>query len=164
MACTTRVRTVIGVLTVLAAAVPLGGCGLGAGTDETTRAEELSRLEGRPLSDAEVDEIMTLAGVLCGTDGAVLDRMWAQLDAQQLELQDYIFGQVCPERADFYQASKIAINDARVTTTTAPPTTLGRTPTPRSADAPAAGEEPSGNADADDQPPGITVPSDISHD
>ena len=103
----------------------LAGCG--GGSSELTTEEQLEKLAGRPLTSAEVVEQLELADFLCGFDNRVLVEIWMQLDARQLEFQDYVFGQHCPERLSVYDETRPdtgTIPVSATTTTTPGSTTL----------------------------------------
>ncbi len=93
----------------------------GGSAPELTTAEMLEKLEGRPLTQAEVDERLALADLLCGFENRVLTRMWDDLGSEELEFQDWVFGQHCPDRLTAYSA-------ARPSTGTAPPTSTTTAP------------------------------------
>jgi hypothetical protein len=80
--------------------VGAGACS-GDGDDQST-AEILAELEGRSLTPAEVAEREEVATMLCGLDDEVLRRIWSQLDADQLEFQDFVFGRQCLTRSALY--------------------------------------------------------------
>lgn len=105
-------------LVATAMAVSLAGCG--GGDEDLTTAEQLEKLAGRRLTEAEVDEQLALADLLCGFDDRVLARIWDQLDARQLEFQDYVFGQHCPDRRELYTEARPTMG---TTEETDPPTT-----------------------------------------
>ncbi len=67
-----------------------------------TQAEVLAAIEGRQLSQAEVEEREQVAQALCRMDAAVLQEIWRELDADQLEFQDFVFTRTCAERNAFY--------------------------------------------------------------
>jgi hypothetical protein len=83
-----------------AAALP-AGCA--SDQPDLTVEQELVKLAGEPLSPAEINDRLELADLLCGFDRRVLERIWLRLDARQLEFQDFVFGQHCPERISSYQ-------------------------------------------------------------
>jgi hypothetical protein len=94
------------------------------GSDEPdlTVEQHLSKLAGRELTRTEVNEQLELADLLCGFNRRLLERIWLQLDARQLEFQDFVFGEHCPERISSYTefrpvAGTVPPGD-RVTTTT----------------------------------------------
>jgi hypothetical protein len=93
-------------ITALMTLVLTSGCGAVTEPEELTRAELLSKIEGRHLTQAEVDRQLRLADLLCGFDRRVLQRIWSELDAKQLEFQDFVFGQHCPERSPVYTAAR----------------------------------------------------------
>ena len=104
-----------------------GGCA-GAG-DELTVEEQLEKLAGQPLTSTEVAEQLALADTMCGFDDRVLTEIWDQLDARQLEFQDWVFGQHCPDRLPDYEAARPGTGDVdpailRSTTTTIDPAEL----------------------------------------
>lgn len=101
------------------AALAVTSCG--ASTPELTTEEMLEKLEGRPLTPAEVDEKLALADLLCGFENRVLTRMWDDLSPEELEFQDWVFGQHCPDRLTAYSA-------ARPNTGTAPPSSTTTLP------------------------------------
>lgn len=77
-------------------------------TDEPpapTRAELLAEIEGRSLSQAEIEERETIARALCRMDDDVLRAMWADMDNEQLAFQDFVFSQECGDRNPLYADS-----------------------------------------------------------
>ena len=82
----------------------LASCG--AAEDELTTEQQLEKLVGRPLTSTEVDEQLALADTMCAFDDDVLSEIWYQLDARQLEFQDWVFGQHCPDRLPDYEAAR----------------------------------------------------------
>lgn len=99
----------------------LSGCGRGG--DELTIEEQLEKLAGRDLTTAEVEEQLAMADLMCGFDGRVLTEIWDKLDARQLEFQDFVFGQRCPDRLS-------TLSDARDDMGTVPPDALTTTSRP----------------------------------
>lgn len=93
------VRRLIGAV-IIVATVALSGCG--GGGDDLTIEQQMSKLSGRSLSTAEVEEQLALADLMCGFDSRVLTEIWIRLDARELEFQDYVFGQHCPDRLSVY--------------------------------------------------------------
>jgi hypothetical protein len=91
----------IAALWVAALAGPLAGCA--SGEPDLTIEQHLAKLAGRPLSQTELDDRLELADLLCGFDRRVLERIWVRLDARELEFQDFVFGEHCPERISSYQ-------------------------------------------------------------
>ena len=69
---------------------------------QVTQAELLAKIEGRELSEAEVEEREQVAEALCRMDEAVLRQLWSQLDNDQLEFQDFVFTRTCAERNALY--------------------------------------------------------------
>lgn len=72
---------------------------------EITRAELLAEIEGRSLSEAEIEERETVARALCQMDDEVLRAMWAEMDNEQLAFQDFVFTQECGDRNPLYAES-----------------------------------------------------------
>jgi hypothetical protein len=113
---------VVAVLSLLVA-----GCG-GTG-DELTTEQQLEKLAGRTLTSTEVDERLALADTMCGFDDHVLTEIWDQLDPRQLEFQDWVFGQHCPDRLAAYEEARPETGDVdpailRSTTTTIDPAAI----------------------------------------
>lgn len=77
---------------------------------ELTTEEILSEIQGRPLTQAEVDERQEMANFLCALDDAILIEIWAELEVKQqtpsngadLEFQDFVFSRVCADRNTLY--------------------------------------------------------------
>ncbi len=88
---------VVLVVVVLAATA----CG-GDDEPELTVEERLAIIEGRALTPAEVNEKLSVGAALCRLDDPVLDELWQRLDAGQLPFQDFVFGELCPDRATLY--------------------------------------------------------------
>ena len=111
---------------VVAAALVLLLAGCGGGDEELTTEEQLEKLAGRTLTSAEVEDQLALADTMCAFDGRMLVEIWEQLDARQLEFQDWVFGQHCPSRLPDYEAARPetgVVDPAilRTTTTTVDP-------------------------------------------
>lgn len=64
------------------------------------------KLSGRPLTSTEITERLALADVMCDFDSRVLNAIWLELDARELEFQDYVFGQHCPDRLSIYEEAR----------------------------------------------------------
>ena len=86
-------------------AVTAGLAACSGSDDEPDRAERLAEIEGRILSEAEIEERAQVAAALCRMTDAVLVELWSQLDNRQLAFQDFVFTQECPERNDLYGRS-----------------------------------------------------------
>ncbi len=67
-----------------------------------TRAELLAEIEGRSLSEAEIEEREGVARALCQMDDDVLRAVWADMDSEQLAFQDFVFTQECGDRNPLY--------------------------------------------------------------
>ena len=68
---------------VTASLVMLGVLGVSACSDdepEVTRAELLAEIEGRSLSEAEIEERESVARALCAMDDEVLRAIWSEMD------------------------------------------------------------------------------------
>ena len=72
---------------------------------EATRAELLAEIEGRSLSEAEIEEREAVARALCQMDDDVLRAVWADMDSEQLAFQDFVFTQECGDRNPLYASS-----------------------------------------------------------
>jgi hypothetical protein len=72
---------------------------------EQSRAALLAEIEGRSLSEAEVEERESVARALCQMDDDVLRAVWAEMNDEQLEFQDFVFTQECGDRNPLYAAS-----------------------------------------------------------
>lgn len=72
---------------------------------EVTRAELLTQIEGRSLSEAEIEERESVARALCEMDDDVLRAIWAEMDNEQLAFQDFVFTQECGDRNPLYADS-----------------------------------------------------------
>lgn len=103
-------------------------CG-GEDEPELTTEEQLELIEGRPLTAVEVTDLLNVASALCDLDEPVLDAVWQRLSTEQLEFQDFVFSETCPERSVFYAGltgryvTDEAVNSGVVTSTTRPPST-----------------------------------------
>jgi hypothetical protein len=93
----------------------LAGCADGG--SELTTEDLLEKLAGHHLTTAEMAEQLELADLLCGFDDRVLVEIWIRLDARQLEFQDYVFGQRCPDRLSAYEETRPDTGTAPVTAT-----------------------------------------------
>ncbi len=116
-------------IAVAVASLSLLVAGCGGGGDELTTEEQLEKLAGRTLTSSEVEDKLALADTMCGFDGRMLAQIWDQLDARQLEFQDWVFGQHCPARLADYEAARpeTGIVDPailRTTTTTVDPAVM----------------------------------------
>lgn len=83
------------------AVVALSACGDDE-EPELTFEEQLVELEGRSLTPAEVAERVDVGETVCQMDDRILDELWQQLSDDQLEFQDLIIAELCPERAILY--------------------------------------------------------------
>lgn len=95
-------RRSIAVLSILLA------LGAGACSDDEpdiSRAELLAQIEGRSLSEAEVEEREAVARALCQMEDDLLRAVWANMNSEQLEFQDFVFTQECGDRNALYAAS-----------------------------------------------------------
>lgn len=72
---------------------------------ELTRADLLAEIEGRSLSEAEIEERNSVARALCQMDDDVLRAVWAEMDNEQLAFQDFVFTQECGDRNPLYADS-----------------------------------------------------------
>jgi len=72
---------------------------------EVTRADLLAEIEGRSLSEAEIEERESVARALCQMDDDVLRAVWAEMDNEQLAFQDFVFTQECGDRNPLYADS-----------------------------------------------------------
>lgn len=113
------------VAALLALALVASACG-GDDEPELTVQERLSAIEGRELTQAEVDEHLATGAMLCRMDDDILDAVWFRLDDDQLDFQDFVFSEICPDRSTFYagQTGRIVTEDAEksglITSTTRP--------------------------------------------
>jgi len=73
--------------------------------NEVSRADLLAEIEGRSLSEAEIEEREAVARALCQMDDDVLRSVWASMDSDQLAFQDFVFTQECGDRNALYAAS-----------------------------------------------------------
>ena len=48
---------------------------------------------------------------MCSFDTKVLTEIWPRLDARQLEFQDFVFGQHCPDRLSVYEAARLTTGE-----------------------------------------------------
>lgn len=94
----------------------LVACGT-AGSELTTE-QLLGKLAGHSLTQSEINEQLEVADLLCGFDGRVLVQIWDRLNARQLEFQDYVFGQHCPDRLSIYESARPSTGTAPATTAT----------------------------------------------
>lgn len=136
---------------------------------ELTIEERLADVYGRTLSETEVADKLATASMLCQLGEPVLDGVWRQLNERQLDYQDVVFGQICPERSVFYASltgryvTDEALESGVVPSTTRPPltttteagvtttvATIEETPTGSDATV----EDPDGTEPADTEDPG----------
>ncbi len=76
--------------------------GFGTGQEDLTPEQMVAKVAGPELSQAEIEERLALADLLCGLEARVLNALWTRLDAQELEFQDWVFGHRCPDRLSTY--------------------------------------------------------------
>lgn len=98
--------TSVAIVAAFAVALSLLVVGCGGGDEELTTEEQLEKLAGRTLTSSEVEDRLALADMICAFDGRMLTEIWTQLDARQLEFQDWVFGQHCPARLPDYEAAR----------------------------------------------------------
>jgi hypothetical protein len=89
----------------LAVTVGLGGCRDDDDDDEPSFRELIVDLEGGDITQSELARRQEVADFLCDLDGRILEAIWADLDAVQLEFQDVVFQSECSERLDEYAAA-----------------------------------------------------------
>lgn len=89
------------VVTGLAVSFLVASCG-GDEEPELTFEDKLVALEGRSLTPAEVADRVATGETLCQLDDQILDEMWQLLTDDQLDFQDLIIAELCPERAILY--------------------------------------------------------------
>lgn len=82
------------------------GCSVVSEPTDLTEAEQLRKLEGHPLSQLEIDNRLELADLMCGFDRRLLQQIWSKLDAKELEFQDFVFGQRCPDQLLLYSDAR----------------------------------------------------------
>jgi len=161
----------------LAVALSAAACG-GDDEPELTFEDRLVELEGRSLTPAEVAERVEIGETLCRMDDRVLDEMWQQLSDDQLEFQDLIVAELCPERAVLYaghtgrfvteeaEESGVRTSTTRPTSTTA---TTSRPSTTRPTTATTGGvtgsstdsSDPSTSSSTDPAPPSTSSASTV---
>jgi hypothetical protein len=117
------------------AVVALSACGDDE-EPELTFEEQLVELEGRSLTPAEVAERVDVGETVCQMDDRILDELWQQLSDDQLEFQDLIIAELCPERAILYagHTGRFVTDEAEEsgvrTSTTRPTSTTATTTSP----------------------------------
>lgn len=89
----------------VATALALGATACSDDEPEVTRADRLAQIEGRSLSEAEIEERESVARALCQMDDDVLRAVWAEMDNDQLAFQDFVFTQECGDRNPLYADS-----------------------------------------------------------
>lgn len=109
----------------LAVALVASACG-GDEEPELTLEDRLELIEGRPLTAVEVADRLSVASALCEMDEPILDAVWRRLSEEQLEFQDFVFAQICPDRSIFYAGLTgryvtEAAEESGVVTSTTPP-------------------------------------------
>jgi hypothetical protein len=82
-------------------------------------------MEGDP-SDAEVEAKLATADLLCAVDPEVLNVIWADLDSEQFEFQEFVFQYRCPKENAFLIELRTAKKRATTTTTSTTTTTRPR--------------------------------------
>lgn len=90
---------------VVIVAASLFGAACSDDEPELTRADLLAEIEGRSLSEAEIEERESIARALCQMDDDVLRAVWADMDNDQLAFQDFVFTQECGDRNPLYAES-----------------------------------------------------------
>lgn len=133
-----RSRRWLAALPLAIVALMLSGCGDDE-VPELTFEEQLVELEGRSLTPAEVAERVDVGQTLCQMDDRILDQLWQELTDDQLDFQDLVVAELCPERAILYaghtgrfvteeaQQSGVRTSTTRPTSTTS---TTGSSTTP----------------------------------
>lgn len=96
-------RTLITVAAVGVMSISVAACS--EDEPELTRADLLAEIEGRSLSEAEIEERNSVARALCQMDDDVLRAVWAEMDNEQLAFQDFVFTQECGDRNPLYADS-----------------------------------------------------------
>lgn len=91
--------------TVAAIALALTSAACTDDDPEVTRADLLAEIEGRSLSEAEIEERESVARALCQMDDDVLRAVWAEMNNDQLAFQDFVFTQECGDRNPLYADS-----------------------------------------------------------
>lgn len=89
---------------IVALSIAVLGCS-GASDDPLTVTEALEAATGDALTAAEVSSLLESAEVLCSLSDSVLENVWASLDDNQLNFQDFVFSNQCPDRLDSYRAA-----------------------------------------------------------
>jgi len=92
-------------LACIAVVLALSAAGCSDDEPEVTRADLLAEIEGRSLSEAEIEERESVARALCQMDDEVLRAVWAEMDNDQLAFQDFVFTQECGDRNPLYADS-----------------------------------------------------------
>ncbi|MEL7208779.1 MAG: hypothetical protein AAGK32_11220 [Actinomycetota bacterium] len=110
-----------GIAWILLATLPLTFTACGGDSSDLTTHEMLEKLEGRPMTEAEVAERVALADLLCGFENRVLVQVWDRLDFEELEFQDWVFGHHCPDRLTLYTQARPNVGSAPAPTSTADP-------------------------------------------
>ncbi len=121
------VKRLCWILVMFGLALVAAGCG--EDEPEITMAERLADVEGRELSEDELNDRLAVGNTLCRMDDAVLDAIWRQLNERQLNYQDVVYGHICPDRSVFYASltgryvTAEALESGVVPSTTRPPLT-----------------------------------------
>lgn len=81
---------------------------------------------GGDPSDAEVEAKLATADLLCTVDPEVLNLIWADLDSDQFNFQEFVFQHRCPKDNAFLLELRTAQRRAATTTTSTTTTTRPR--------------------------------------
>jgi hypothetical protein len=113
----------------LCAVAALAVTALSCGSDEpagpTDRELLEAIMEGDP-NDTEVEAKLATADLLCTVEPEVLNVIWADLDSDQFEFQEFVFQHRCPKDNTFLLELRTAKKRATTTTTSTTTTTRPR--------------------------------------
>jgi hypothetical protein len=91
-----------------------------------TDRQLLEAIMGGDPSDAEVEAKLATADLLCTVDPEVLNVIWADLDSDQFDFQEFVFQHRCPKDNAFLLELRTAQRRAATTTTSITTTTRPR--------------------------------------
>ncbi len=111
---------------VAALSLTLVSCGSDEPAGPSDRVLLEAIMEGSP-SDAEVEAKLATADLLCTIGPDMLKVLWADLDAEQFEFQEFVFQHRCPKDNAFLLELRTAKKGATTTTSTTTTTRPRRT-------------------------------------
>jgi len=115
-------RVLAALVAAILSAAALTSCG--RNSSELTIHEKVEKVAGTTYTSSEIARQLEVADALCRFDRRVLREIWIQLSPQQMEMQDLLVAERCPERVDYLGRIRPLTGtvDPELTTTQSPPT------------------------------------------